>query len=71
MSVDPSASRGVVGPVKDSREIAQVYFVMPARIYCCRVVDDYARHFEDIDRDIFAPFVVGESYPHDDLGWVS
>ena len=60
MSVDPSASGGVAAPVKDSREIAQVYSVVPACIYCCRVVDDCAHHFEDIDRDIFAPFVVGE-----------
>jgi len=50
--------------------MAQVYSDMPARIYCCRIVDYYARHFEDIDRDVFTLFVVGQSCPRDDLGWV-
>ena len=50
--------------------MTQVYFVMPANIYCRRVVYDYARHFEGVDGYIFAPLVIGKGCPSDDLGRV-
>jgi hypothetical protein len=68
MSVDPSASGGVITPVEDSKEMTQVYPIMPARIYCRRVIDNHTHHFKDIDGNIFSPFVVGESCLCDNLG---
>jgi hypothetical protein len=50
--------------------MTQVYFVMPAHIYCRRVVYDYAHHFEGVDGYIFALFVIGKGCPSDDLGRV-
>jgi hypothetical protein len=48
--------------------MTQVYPIMPARIYCRRLIDNHVHHFEDIDGNIFAPFVVGESCLCDNLG---
>jgi len=51
--------------------MTQVYPIVPTRIYYHRVIDNHAHHFKDIDGDIFAPFIVGESCPCDNLGWIS
>ena len=40
--------------------MTQVYPIVPARIYCHHVIDNHAHHLEDIDGDIFVPFVVGK-----------
>ncbi len=50
--------------------MTQVYPIVSARIYCRPVIDNHAQHFEDIDEDIFAPFIVGESCPCNNLGWI-
>jgi hypothetical protein len=69
-SIDPAASGGIITPVEDGRETTQVYSIVPTRIYCRCINDNYAHHFEDINGDIFAPFIVGESCPFDNLSWV-
>jgi len=50
--------------------MTQVYPVVPADIYCGRVVNNHARHFKDIDRNVFAPFIVGKCGSCDNLDWV-
>ena len=50
--------------------MTQVYPIVPARIYCRHVIDNHAHHLEDIDGDIFVPFVVGKRCPCDNLGWI-
>jgi hypothetical protein len=67
MIVNPSASGGVVAPVEDSGEMTQVDLIVPTRIYCRRVIDNHSHHFEEVDGDIFAPLIVGESCPCDNL----
>jgi hypothetical protein len=50
--------------------MAEVVFITPARMYCGHVIDDYACHLEDIDGNVFTPFVVCEGSPFHNLGWI-
>jgi hypothetical protein len=50
--------------------MTEVVFITPARMYCGRIIDDYACHFEDIDGNVFTPFVVCEGSPFHNLGWI-
>jgi hypothetical protein len=68
--VDPAASGGIIAQVKDGRKMTRVYSIVITCIYCRRIVNNYAGHFKDINRYIFAPLVVGESCSFDNLGWI-
>jgi hypothetical protein len=66
--VNPTASGGVVAPVYDGGEMANFVFITPARMYCGRIIDDYARHLKDIDGNVLTPFIVCEGSPFHNLG---
>jgi hypothetical protein len=68
--VNPTASGGVVAPVEDGGEMAEVVFITPACMYCGCVIDDYAHHLKDIDGNVFTPFVVCEGSLFHNLGWI-
>jgi hypothetical protein len=50
--------------------MAKVVFITPARMYCGRVIDDYAHYLKDIDENVFTLFVVCKGSPFHNLGWI-